>query len=315
MKGIKTFRLFIANGCLLLKTFLMRLAIVLIFLSVPILLLNCSVSDFAEFIDKSVNAFSLLIEEMSGGKVYSVDGFAEVLRKAVFTVYDLFDSLFVNVPELFSKPVVIYVGIAVFYVLYRFFDGLFDFSTVSGLREFMAFGKPSSYLWGIYKNFGKFASYQFPYIFVTLVSDLFVFFAIVGAYLSVFVELKLAGLIITAVMALICFSFRMSLFSFWAVERIYSGEGLVISFRNSLKLIIDRFFPVFASTFITLFLCLATLVLLRLFVSNRIVSWALSFASILISFYELRCMNLVQYYEAIGKPYFTKKLDLVKKND
>lgn len=179
----------------------------------------------------------------------------------------------------------------------------------------MAFGKPSSYLWGIYKNFGKFASYQFPYIFVTLVSDLFVFFAIVGAYLSVFVELKLAGLIITAVMALICFSFRMSLFSFWAVERIYSGEGVVISFRNSLKLIIDRFFPVFASTFITLFLCLATLVLLRLFVSNRIVSWALSFASILISFYELRCMNLVQYYEAIEKPYFTKKLDLVKKND
>lgn len=134
MKGIKTFRLFIANGCLLLKTFLMRLAIVLIFLSVPILLLNCSVSDFAEFIDKSVNAFSLLIEEMSGGKVYSVDGFAEVLRKAVFTVYDLFDSLFVNVPELFSKPVVIYVGIAVFYVLYRFFDGLWS-SGVYGFRK------------------------------------------------------------------------------------------------------------------------------------------------------------------------------------
>ncbi len=314
MKVTKTLSLFGSNRLLLLKTSLSRFAVILIFLSVPILLLNCSVSQFAKFMDESVDALSLLTEEMSSGKVYSAEGFSEVLRKFVFTVYDLFDSLFVNCPEYLSKPVVIYVGIAIFYFLFRLFDGLFDFSTTVGLKEFMKCGRPSPYLWGIYKNFGKFITYELLYILVTTIADAVICFAVIGAYVSFLVELKLLGVIITVVFALLCFAFRGAVFAFWAAERVVEDESVGKSLKNSLKLITDRFFPVFVSTFITLLLCLTTVVLLRLFVGNPIVSWVLSLASVLISGYELRCMDLVQYAEAKGKPYFTKKLDLVVNN-
>lgn len=315
MKGLSIFRLFISNQLLFIKTFFFRILTVVLFLCIPILILNCSVSDFADFIDLSSVAVSQLVDEIFSGSVYSVSGVSDLLKQMVNTIYGLFDSLLINFPDYPIKAVTVYLVILAFYVFYRFFDGLFDFSMTVGLKEFMTCGKPAQYSWGIYKNFGKFIPYQFLYILISSICDIFIIFAVIGAYVSFFVELELIGVIITAILALICFAFRLSVFSFWSPAVICGNERVFRSLKSSLKSVIDRFLQVFVWTFITLTVMLAVMVIAEILIKNNIVAFAVSVCALLLCGYELRCMCLTQYFESQGKPYFTKKLDLVVKND
>ena len=82
------------------------------------------------------------------------------------------------------------------------------------------------------------------------------------------------------------------------------------SFKDGLKTSLDGFWWLFLNNLIIIAVCASVCFALVFILHNIILALCLCFVVFCVATYFLNCSALVHYYENIGKPYFTKKVNI-----
>ena len=204
-----------------------------------------------------------------------------------------------------------YVLFGVIFVAYRLLVSLTDVAAGCQLEEFMTSNAERPFSWYFVKKQGK--SWKFVLLQTALVLpfDILIICGSVGFYLLFLFALKWWAIIPVAILALLFYVARLSIFSFCLPSVVCQEE---MSTRKAFKLgmskAMTRFWHVFWKTLIVVCLMAAISVISIMFVDNALVSTALITIPNFVLFFYLKCINMVEYFQADNRPYFYKRVEV-----
>ena len=166
------------------------------------------------------------------------------------------------------------------------------------------------YTWSYFRQFVNSLWYNFLRMVAGVVIDTVIIAAVIGSALLFFVNIGIAGAVISILFALVLCAIRVNIFAFWLPCRLVTGEKITKSFKDGLKTSLDGFWWLFLNNLIIIAVCAAVCFALVFILHNIILALCLCFVVFCVATYFLNCSALVHYYENIGKPYFTKKVNI-----
>lgn len=310
MHSKKIVRLAAVNWAVFVKGFLFQIFTVGIIVAVFSLI----VSDFFVAVSGAVaeagilDAFSGMINgifDLFNGKI-SGAALGEAIEKFFGTIKDFFEL----VPDFASNLALSVVLFVVATTLLYFLSGMTDLPTLYCLNKFMSTNNSGFYTWSYFRQFVNSLWYNFLRMVAGVVIDIVIVAAVIGSALLFFVNIGIAGAVISILFALVLCAIRVNIFAFWLPCRLVTGEKITKAFKDGLKTSLDGFWWLFLNNLIIIAVCAAVCFALVVILNNIILALCLCFVVFYVATYFLNCSALVHYYENIGKPYFTKKVNI-----
>ncbi|MEG1923299.1 MAG: hypothetical protein RR307_02455, partial [Clostridia bacterium] len=248
MKIIKTNVLALSNWILVLKILFIQIIILSAFVAFVVFVLNISMSELVSVFDNElfVSGKNLALQFIA--KNYSADAFMSAIAQFGQDILKAFETNRIEFNDFFNKVSMTYLIILSCIFLLRFLNGLLDLPLVMNINDFMTSGSRKSFLWRVFKCIGRSALLQLLYMTMTGLLDWIIILASVGFYILVFFPYGYIGLAITIMIALLMFSLRMTVFSFWLPGMAADEAKIIKGLKNGLKIIVDRFWQVFTYT-------------------------------------------------------------------
>lgn len=242
------------------------------------------------------NPDSTRVSEMAG---LIIDDIIEVVE----TAGDLFISIAWS-----------YVGIILGLVGYRFLLSLSDYPVMNSMTDFMQTSTSHAFVWYFFKKFLKSAKFSLAQLSCVIWLDLFVFFGTVGFYVFILSPLGAVGVVLAVLMFILAYSVRIAFYACWLPEYVLSGKGVFASLSASLQYSVARFWHI-AYKVAILVTASGLLSVLISYLLNLIScpAYVVTLITAFISFYGfyfIKCVGVVEYFEAQEKPYFTKKIKI-----
>lgn len=226
-------------------------------------------------------------------------------------------SVFVNsvsealslVPNFYKQ--VVFAGIFIILGVFvtKLVSGFCDLALISSLNEFMLTSSNRPYFWWYSHNIVKSLLFQLLYLSLTFFWDFFNIIGVVAMYLFILSSLGGMGVAIAVAIYLLLTSLRLTIFAFWLPSYANENRQLTHALADALKTIVDRFVWIFLQTLV-ISVVYGTLLVCIILYLNSIWIFVVAIAVGLYAFYMLKCMNIVEYYEAKGKAYFVKPIKL-----
>lgn len=314
MKIKKINNLAISNIKLAVKMICLQIILFGFLTAIVVFALNLSLADLSAMFDSELyDAPKRAIDGLISGQ-YDVALFFDDF---VSFINDVLDTFRTDAP-LFNEFVDV-IGImfavlmAVMFLGYVIL-GLTEFPGSQCLNDFMTSGVQKPFLWQFFKSIRK--SFRFCLLKAVcfVVFDVVILCLTTGVYILFLLSLKLVGVIIAIVLLIVMHSIRLTLFAFWAPALCVEGVGVNKARRISLKKLVDKagyvfLYALIVATVVCVLIC-AFYYLLGGYVGAIMMPVLLFLGS-----YKLSCVNMVLYYEADKKTFFTKRLDMVAANE
>ena len=304
MKFGDTFRIASRNLALLGKTFLTQLITLAIVVGLAFVSLNETISGVAE----TLNRTGILLQLQNvGNTLFSGNFEISVFEQAVSEFLRSIEKAVQAVPDFYAKFTVSYLAFFVALTIGKYLNGFADLPICYCLNEFMSASVRGHYVWAYFKYFGHSALYYLFYMLLSFPMDLLIFAGAVGLYLLFLSPLGLFGVILALALFLVFYAGRIALFSMWLPTFIDEGNGVGSSLKNGLKNAVDVFPSVFWKTLV----CVAVAFALMLIALITLpLGWfaGISVVLFLLTYFLLKCLNMVEYFSLKGKKYFKSKI-------
>lgn len=192
-------------------------------------------------------------------------------------------------------------------VAYRMLVAVTDVTVECQLDEFLTSNASRPFSWFFFKKHGETWKFMLLQTAFALPLDALIIFGCAGFYLMFAIMLSWWAIIPVAILALVLYTARLTLFAFTlpavATEKnMKTGDA----FRSGISLVVKRFWRVFAKNFVVVILIATMFVVSVLFVDNTFWAAFLSVAPGFVLFFVLKCINICEYFEATDRPYFYK---------
>lgn len=302
-----------SNIKLALKSALAQFLLLCIFTAIVVLVLNVSAESFSKLFDSGLYETPKMVIEglLNGG---GIDEAVVDVQQLIIEITALFQQGSPLFEEFLNTVFLLYIAITIVIALFNFLIGLTELTVCKCLNDFMTVGVQRPFGWQFFRILGKSALYQLMKNLIMIMTEMLLLCVSVGLYLIFLSGMGIAGVIIFVVIGIMLYAFKLTLFSFWAPAICAEGTTVLESFKKSLKVLVDKFIQVYAYAFIISVVVSAVLGVICYFWGGY-VSMALTPVVVYLSGYELTCVSMALYYEAEGKTYFTRKLDMVTTNE
>ena len=200
-----------------------------------------------------------------------------------------------------------YVLFVLIVVLYRLFVSLTDVSVTCQLDEFMTSNATRPFTWFFFKKQGRTWQFALLQTAFALPLDILIVTGSIGFYLLFLIAFNWWTIIPVAVITLLLYALRLTTFAFCLPSVSCEDMPTREAFRHGLSLIFRRYWRVFWKTLIVV--CLMVVVsVLALYIQN---TWIMSIVFTIpnfVLFFYLKCINMVEYFQADNRPFFHKRL-------
>ena len=203
-----------------------------------------------------------------------------------------------------------YVLFVLILLLYRLLVSLTDVSVVCQLDEFMTSNASRPFTWFFFKKQGRTWKFALLQTVLTLPLDTLIVTGSIGFYLLFLIAFNWWTIIPVCVIALLLYTVRLTYFAFClpavASEDLPTHEA----FRRGLSLIVSRFWRVFWKTLIVVCVMVVLSVLSIMYIGNTWVKTLVFTIPNFVLFFYLKCVNIVDYFQADNRPFFYKRVDI-----
>ena len=203
-----------------------------------------------------------------------------------------------------------YVLFVLILLLYRLLVSLTDVSVVCQLDEFMTSNASRPFTWFFFKKQGRTWKFALLQTVLTLPLDTLIVTGSIGFYLLFLIAFNWWTIIPVCVIALLLYTVRLTYFAFClpavASEDLPTHEA----FRRGLSLIVNRFWRVFWKTLIVVCVMVVLSVLSIMYIGNTWVKTLVFTIPNFVLFFYLKCVNIVDYFQADNRPFFYKRVDI-----
>lgn len=304
----KTLRLSASNWKLTIKAVMTQLITISAFIGIAAIFMTSSINNAINAIKSTEvleNLQNLISQLNTAG--FNSETFSDSVMVFVASVQEALELM----PNFYKNFVLTGILLITGAFVGKLVNGFWDLAITNSLNEFMTTSNSRPYFWWYTHSIGKSVLFQLLYIALTFFWDIFNIIGTGALFLLMPSALNGIGIAIALTIFLILTTLRLTVFAFW-LPAYSSGElTLTQSLKDGLKAVIDKFAVVFMQTFVVVFIygILLAIIILSL---NSIWIFIAAIAIGLYVYYILKCMNVVEYYEAKGKAYFVKpvKLDL-----
>ena len=204
-----------------------------------------------------------------------------------------------------------YVLFVLIVVLYRLLVSLTDVSVACQLDEFMTSNASRPFTWFFFKKQGKTWKFALLQTAFALPLDVLILSGSVGFYLLFLIAFNWWTIIPVCVIALLMYVVRLTLFAFCLPAVIGDEQQSTReAFKSGLSMIFKRFWRVFWKTLIVVCVMVVVSVLSIMYVANTWAKTLLLTIPNFVLFFFLKCINIVEYFQADNRPFFYKRVDI-----
>lgn len=199
-----------------------------------------------------------------------------------------------------------YIVVLLTLVIYRLFISYTDVTVGCQIEEFMTSNAARPFLWFLLKKQGRTWAYSTLLQLCVLPLDVLIVSGALGLYLLFLVAFGWWTIIPALVLMVVLYSARQTFFAFCMPAVVCEDMPCRKAFRHGVSLLVTRFWSVFWKTFIVICVMLVISVAGVMLVDNGWAQTAVVTVPNLILFFYLKCINMVEYFEANNRPYFHK---------
>lgn len=287
------------------KSIIYQAALLALVIALGVLLFGSFVDDVVRVINDNqvsdfiYNSFNSLFTGEFNGDVFAAELGA------------LIDNIQQSLSSLWDTAILSYLAICGIFILYRLLVSITDVAVDCQLDEFMTSNAYRPFSWYFFKKQGKTWTFALIQIAFALPLDALIACGSVGFFLLFLPAFNVWAIIPVAVIALLLYTGRLSLFAFCLPAVVCEDDlSTRMAFRHGWSLIVGRFWHVFWKTLVIVCLMVGISVVSILFVSNPILSTVLSTVPNFVLFFYLKCINMVEYFRADNRPFFYKRVDV-----
>ena len=203
-----------------------------------------------------------------------------------------------------------YVLFIVILVIYRLLVSLTDVACDCQLEEFMTANAERPFTWFFIKKQGRTWEFVLLQAAMVLPLDILIVSGSVGFYLLFLIAFNWWTIIPVAIIALLFYVMRQTLFSFCLPAVVCEDLPTGKAYAVGLSKIMTRFWHVFWKTLVVMCLMVVIAGVSLMFIHNPIVSTITLTVPNFILFFYLKCIYIVEYFQADNRPYFYKRVDI-----
>ena len=304
---IKPLRLASHNWKVLIKSILYQALLLALVVALGSLIFGNLFDDVVHLLrDNDIRNFLYETVESIFSAEFNSEQFAADLTETIANIRQSISS--VRVP--WGGVTVSYVLFVVILIIYRVLVSLTDVACDCQFEEFMTSNAERPFTWYFIKKQGR--SWQFVLLQTAIVLplDILILSGGVGFYLTFLLAFNWWTIIPVVVIALLFYVIRQTLFAFCLPSVVCEQLSVRQAFKQGLSKIMFRFWHVFWKTLVVVCLMVAIGVVSLMFIENPIVSTITLTVPNFILFFYLKCVNIVEYFQADNRPYFYKRVDI-----
>ena len=304
---LKPLRLASHNWKVLIKSILYQALLLALVVALGSLIFGNLFDDIIHLIrDNQIKDFLYETVESIFSAEFNSEQFAADLAEVIANVRQSISS--VRIP--WGGVTLSYVVFIVMLVLYRMLVSLTDVACDCQLEEFMTSNAERPFMWFFIKKQGRAWQFVLLQTAITLPLDILILLGSVGFYLAFLIAFNWWTIIPVAVITLLFYVIRQALFAFCLPSVVCEDLSTRQAFKLGLSKIMFRFWRVFWKTLIVVCIMVAIGVVSLMFIENPIVSTITLTVPNFILFFYLKCVNIVEYFQADNRPYFYKRVDI-----
>ena len=270
---------------------------------------------FGAFIDDVMKIFS----SASWGKLAS-DTF-EAIGNGTFDSAQFTDQLRENlekliqsiksIPNIWNRVEVSYASFVGIIGLYRVLISFTDVTVGFQLNEFMTANASRPFMWYFIKKQGESWRFVLLQMLITLPLDVLLIAGSLGCGIILCIFFGLWGLIPTALIALILYALRQTMFAFWLPSLVAEDTtSVTASLKNGLSVIPYRFGHVFWKWLLGAAVIFAVSIVSVMYISNPVLIMVATSLPAFVVYYVLKCVNFAEYFAHFNRPFFHKRLEV-----
>lgn len=295
------------NWKVLLKSIFCQILILALVLALGFTIFGNLIGDIMRVVNENqvLDLISKMINSIMSGEF---DGavFTEELNQVVTSVRDGIAQL----RHPFGVMELTYVLFVVIVVLYRLLVSATDVTVTCQLDEFMTSNASRPFTWFFIKKQAQTWQFALLQTALTLPLDVLIVTGSLGFYLVFLLAFNWWTIIPVCVLAILLYAVRLTYFAFCLPAVVCSGLNTRGAFKHGLSQIVHRFWRVFWKTLIVVCLIMVVSVLSIMYISNTWVMTVVLTIPNFVLFFYLKCINIVEYFQADNRPFFYKRVDI-----
>lgn len=201
-----------------------------------------------------------------------------------------------------------YIVVILTFVVYRLFVSYSDVTAGCQIEEFMTSNASRPFAWFLLKKQGRTWAFSCLQLLCALPLDILIVTGTLGLYLLFLVAFGWWTIIPAVCIMVVLYAARHTFFAFCLPAVVCEDMPTRKAFKHGMSMIVTRFWRVFWKTLIVICVMLVISVVGILYVDNGWVQTAVITVPNLMLFFCLKCINMVEYFEANNRPYFYKRM-------
>lgn len=301
---LKPLSLSLRNIKVLLKALVCQIIILALVIALGFLLFGNFIEDVMALIDSSN------LKDFASQTIMSIVSGTFDSKTFTAELADVIENLQKSILEIdnfWGSVELTYFALIAMLCAYRILVALPDVAAACQLDEYMTSQSTRPFTWFFVKKQGrtwKFVLMQFCLAFPL---DVLIATGCIGFYLLFLVAFNWWTIIPVLILLVILYSIRITFTAFCLPAVCCEDEKpSSTAFKNGLSLVISRFWHVFWKNFIIVAVIVTLSTVSLLYVENPYLSVAISTVPNFILFFVIKCVNMIEYFNASERPYFYK---------
>lgn len=203
-----------------------------------------------------------------------------------------------------------YILFVAIFVLYRMLVSVTDVTVECQLEEFMTSNASRPFSWFFFKKQGRTWQFVLLQTAFCLPLDILVVTGSIGFYLLFLIAFNWWTIIPVCVIALLMYTVRLTFFSCCLPAVACEAMPTRDAFKHGLSVAIKRFWHVFWKTLIVVCVMVVLSVLSIMYIENTWVKTVVSTVPNFVLYFYLKCVNIIEYFQADNRPFFYKRIDI-----
>lgn len=271
---------------------------------------------FSVFIPPVITAVVEIIEQLD--ITGFVDEFLTIYNDGDFSSSDLailfadkIDSIQETVESMPALWQRVEASLLIFFVLlcgYRMLVSLPDVPIACCINEFMSTNSRRPVIWYFAKRIGVTLRFCLLQFLVAFPLDLIVVFSTLGFALMLAMFWGVGSVYVSLAVGVVLFSLRYTMLAFWLPSIAVDNMGVRSALKNNFVVLSKCFWPLFIRNAIIIAIMLVGSLFINSCFPFDIAATIINTVVVLLLFYVIKCINISAYYEALERPYFSKKL-------
>ena len=295
------------NWKVLIKSILCQILMLALMLALGFTVFGNLIGDAIRFVNENhvTDLLYKLINAILGGE-FDGAAFTEELNQVSSNLRDGIAQL----RHPFGVIELTYVVFVLFVVLYRLLVSLTDVTVTCQLDEFMTSNASRPFTWFFFKKQSQSWKFALLQTAIALPLDVLIITGSLGFYLIFLIAFNWWTIIPVCVIALLLYAIRLTFFAFCLPAVVCSDLKPRDAFKLGLSQIVNRFWHVFWKTLIVTCLMVVISVLSIMYISNTWVMTVVLTIPNFVLFFYLKCINVVEFFQANNRPFFYKRVDI-----